>query len=464
MINNSGTIFSGAGKAISLSDASDIVKNSGTIFGDLRLGGGFNNFDSTLGALHGNIFAGDGGNNIKLSNVGNSATTGTGIDYIWGGSGNDFISSGGGDDRVHGGAGDDIFIGGAGADRLRGYAGDDSLDGGADGDIMTGGIGDDRYYVDSSADIVNEVTDGGAGHDTIVYEGAFDFSLTESYQIRGLVEDLILEGVTGFENINGRGNNLDNMIVGNNGNNFLTGLGGDDELFGGDGNDTLDGSGSTASNDTLYGGNGNDTYYYNGAETIDETDTDGTDKIFSFTDIDLEDYYVTEDDNDVYYFNGSVEIIELGSFSDLNAYGDLIDNTLIGNAYQNQLNGRDGADFLYGKYGNDTLTGGAGADRFYFDSTPSATTNVDTITDFVRGTDKIYIDDAIFAGVFNTSATMNSGLFRLTAAGDANDRIIYKRSTGELLYDADGNGTGAGVVFAVICGQPILSATDFVVI
>ena len=48
-----------------------------------------------------------------------------------------------------------------------------------------------------------------------------------------------------------------------------------------------------------------------------------------------------------------------------------------------------------GGTGNDTLTGGAGADKFVFASALNSLTNVDTITDFVSGTDKLVLDDSV---------------------------------------------------------------------
>ena len=50
-----------------------------------------------------------------------------------------------------------------------------------------------------------------------------------------------------------------------------------------------------------------------------------------------------------------------------------------------------------------------------------------------------------------------------TAAADANDYIIYNRTTGFLSYDADANGSGAAVVFAVLDSKPTIAANDFVI-
>jgi len=51
-----------------------------------------------------------------------------------------------------------------------------------------------------------------------------------------------------------------------------------------------------------------------------------------------------------------------------------------------------------------------------------------------------------------------------TAAQDADDRIVYNPTTGALFFDADGNGAGAAVQFAVLSGAPALAASDFTVI
>jgi len=51
------------------------------------------------------------------------------------------------------------------------------------------------------------------------------------------------------------------------------------------------------------------------------------------------------------------------------------------------------------------------------------------------------------------------------AAIDADDRIIYKQSTGNLYYDADGSGTAfAAIKFANIANHAVLTSADFVVI
>ena len=144
--------------------------------------------------------------------------------------------------------------------------------------------------------------------------------------------------------------------------------------------------------------------------------------------------------------------------------GTVMNDTLIGRDGQNDtLNGGAGDDVLYGGTGNDTLTGGAGADKFVFASALGPN-NVDTIRDFVSGTDKIVLDDNIFTGLVAGSALTNFVSGANPTATSANPTILYNRSTGDLLYDADGNGAGAAVRFASLTAAPMLLATDFIIL
>jgi len=90
--------------------------------------------------------------------------------------------------------------------------------------------------------------------------------------------------------------------------------------------------------------------------------------------------------------------------------------------------------------------------------------NVDTIADFAHGTDRIALDDAAFTAIGGPGALNANAFFAGAAAHDADDRIIYDQATGQLFYDADGNGAGAAVLFATLNGAPMITATDFTVI
>ena len=158
-----------------------------------------------------------------------------------------------------GNAGDNRLNGGGGNDTLNGGAGDDFLNGGAGADTMYGGPGNDTYIVQHTGDKVVEKAN--AGIDTV------QSSIT--YTLSANVENLTL---TGRANINGTGNELNNLITGNSGNNILSGGAGNDRLNGGAGNDILKGG---AGNDILTGGAGADTFVF-------ESLLDGIDTITDF--------------------------------------------------------------------------------------------------------------------------------------------------------------------------------------
>ncbi|MBS0175101.1 MAG: DUF4347 domain-containing protein, partial [Nitrospira sp.] len=144
----------------------------------------------------------------------------------------------------------EFIVGGDSADAL----GDDG------GNRMYGEGGDDSFYVEDAGDRVIE--SDGEGVDTV-------YSYI-TYRLEDHVERLTLQPDGAFawfdKNINGTGNDLNNVITGNNGNNTLTGnagndtlsgLEGKDSLFGGPGQDTLIAIDGT---DTLEGGTDSDTY------------------------------------------------------------------------------------------------------------------------------------------------------------------------------------------------------------
>jgi len=140
--------------------------------------------------------------------------------------------------------------------------------------------------------------------------------------------------------------------------------------------------------------------------------------------------------------------------------------TIKGTAKADLLVAGAGNDTIDGNTGNDTLTGGAGNDTFVFNSKLNATTNVDTITDFVSGADKIELSKSVFTKLSALGA-LNADDFKLaTPTLDASDRIIYDQKTGILSYDADGSGAGAAVEFAIvgISTHPTLVSADFVIV
>lgn len=127
------------------------------------------------------------------------------------------------------------------------------------------------------------------------------------------------------------------------------------------------------------------------------------------------------------------------------------------------LRGGAGSDDLFGGYGNDVLTGGSGADRFWFDTPLDGLLNVDLLTDFSRGQDKMVLSSSIFSAL-PAGDLVSAAFIRTGTPETADTRIIYDAHSGALFYDADGSGSAASAVqFATLTGVPNISDTDFVV-
>jgi Ca2+-binding RTX toxin-like protein len=126
-----------------------------------------------------------------------------------------------------------------------------------------------------------------------------------------------------------------------------------------------------------------------------------------------------------------------------------------------------GNDTISGGLGNDTLTGGDGNDTFAFNS-KLGSTNIDTITDFSAGIDKIALDDAIFTKL-KGDKDLSDNLYIQSIPGistqDTNDYLFYDFESGQLYYDADGSGTkSVAVMIAIIGSATEIAAADFMMI
>jgi len=136
--------------------------------------------------------------------------------------------------------------------------------------------------------------------------------------------------------------------------------------------------------------------------------------------------------------------------------GDNGNNYLAAGLGNDTLIGLAGADQLTGGAGLDQLTGGAGNDLFTFNNPNEGT---DTITDFVGGSDLIFVSSVGFGNL--TPGTISPNQFALgTAALDINVRFIYDRPNGSLFYDPDGIGPASQVKLATLLGSPALSAAN----
>ncbi|QYK43301.1 MAG: M10 family metallopeptidase C-terminal domain-containing protein [Paracoccaceae bacterium] len=352
----------------------NVVIMSGTIIENLRSGSGNdhltgNSADNEITPGRGNdTVYGGAGNDTVVINATRAATTVTaieggyrlvsadGTDLVYGVEfvrftdqtvasgallGNGAIEGGPGADSRTGTTGPDLIFGYGGNDVLRGGDGHDTLYGGADHDVVSGQQGNDVLYGDAGDDTIAGSTGddeayGGIGNDQIGGGEGND-------SLFGGAGDDIMGG--------GPGNDL---MDGGDGRDYVSGGIGDDLLRGGAGHDTI---ASSYGNDMAYGDAGNDAigggYGYDTLYGGDGNDTIG---------------------------------------------GGDQDDLIFGGADHDMLSGGNGNDTIFGGSGNDTInaglgsdwmTGDEGADVFVFNLRLLVGPELDVITDFVPGEDRI---------------------------------------------------------------------------
>ncbi len=452
--------------------------------------------------IEGNI-TGTTGNDILTGTTGNDTLLGlAGNDNLNGGTGNDSLNGGTGNDTLDGGAGNDTLDGfedtdtatylsasaavtvslaitsaqntvGWGTDTLSnienlsgsnfadnltgntsinvliGNNGNDTLNGGEGNDTMRGGEGNDAII-------------GGNGIDVADHSSATSNTVLELGRSKAAKDGQGgADTLAGIENLKGGafndimvGDNNANVLEGENGEDILYGSGGNDTLYGGDGDDWLRGG---LGIDTLNGGAGTDTADYSTATgnvtaeillgTASNDGQGGADTLVSIENL------LGGGFNDLLRGDDGINYLGGGNGND----------TLAGKGGDDLLFGGAGNDFLAGGLGADTLTGGRGNDDFSFDTLPGPN-NIDTITDFELNGDRISMESSEFprliAANINTQFISGAGL---TAALDADDFLIYNKSTGALYYDADGSGPGAAQQIVTLIGAPALTPANFFV-
>lgn len=264
--------------------------------GDTLLGGAGS--DRISGGAGSDQISGDDGDDVLDGGDGaDTLSGGAGNDWLEGGRGADRMSGGAGNDvyltddaldRVSEAAGEgfDTILaassttaapnvecvaltgsenlnatGTAAVNHLFGNSGDNRLDGAAGADVMVGGAGNDIYVVDNVADQTIEWAEGAAvpeaaqllgadntlvgapfntyGHaqapGTVLTGGIDQVVASVDWTLGADIENLTLVGTS---KLAGRGNQLDNIVVGNDGSNVIEGGRGDDLLRGGLGLDT----------------------------------------------------------------------------------------------------------------------------------------------------------------------------------------------------------------------------------
>jgi Ca2+-binding RTX toxin-like protein len=152
-----------------------------------------------------------------------------------------------------------------------------------------------------------------------------------------------------------------------------------------------------------------------------------------------------------------------------------------GQGGDDRLNGRSGDDILRGGQGNDELSGGTGndvlvgnegVDRFVYDTGRAFTiadVGVDTIADFVSGTDKIVLDKTTFRALTSRVGTgfNAAGEFAIVStdadAATSSALVVYNSANGKLFYNQNKglSGLGPGAQFAAVSST--LAAADFTI-
>ena len=105
------------------------------------------------------------------------------------------------------------------------------------------------------------------------------------------------------------------------------------------------------------------------------------------------------------------------------------------------------------------------SDSYVFDSLLDEYENVDSLIDFTANEDRIVLSRTIFASLVAEGVLLEDN-FCANASGEAaddNDYIVYNTTTGSLLYDVDGNGSGVAVEFANLTAKPEITNSDFMI-
>ena len=359
--------------------------------------------------------------------------------------GNDIIKGYGGNDTIYGGNDSDLINGGDGRDLIYGQHGDDYFVGGNDNDTLYGGNGNDTIL----GQLNNDVVYGGSGHDNLYGVEGNDFLVGED-------GDDTLQGGIGDDTL--KGGNGNNLLRGDNGNDLLIGGQIKDSMHSGSGNDKLYGYGGQ---DFMSGGDGHDKLY--GGDDHDQMyGDDGNDLLSGENGIDF--MYGGEGRDKLYGGNDRDYL-----------FGDEGNDTLYGDEGNDKLRGGDNNDILIGGSGNDTLIGGLHRDIFLYDTGTSFNTNaigVDTIEDFARNQDRIYLDKTTFTAISSRqgdgfSKSSEFAVVNLNSqVASSNAFIVFSKETGDLFYNQNGSasGMGSGAHFATLFDVDRLVPEDFILV
>ncbi len=402
---------------------------------------------------------------VEITWGNDTVNAGDGGDYIWdidGEYANSFPGHPGdhiwlaSDDTINGGAGDDTVFAGLGSDRMNGGTGWDTVD----------------YRYSNASIYVDLATGGGSG-------GSGSYSAGDSFVS---IEEI--QGSSYSDTIKGGG--AEAHLYGNDGNDILHGGSALTRMFGGAGQDTFV-LGSLLNR--VDGGDGVDSLSFyklgNGVRIFSgntEAEAVGTGAVEYYGLSSIENVIATRhndfigensadniiqvyEGNDVVHAGSGRDVVMGGSGND-RLYGgndeDILQgeagiDALFGESGNDQLFGGAEADTLNGGRSNDRMTGGSGADRFVYDAfSVKDGNNIDTITDFIRGEDKIDLAqiDAWFG--LNGNQVFS---FRI---GDGIGTVNSFVSNGQTFVEAHVDGDRIADVTIALNGAMTLTASDFI--
>jgi Ca2+-binding RTX toxin-like protein len=410
-------------------------------------------------------FTGNGGNDILIGRHGDDRLEGgagddelyggvhrgTGVDWMDGGSGNDFASiyldrvtaavsfstqaaaSAGGLTLVDGTHVRNVervyMMTGSGVDSIL-------LNSGGGHTFSTGDGNDTLRFTASAAPAAHNIWDGGDGEDHLIADHSAataavnavysNFGSSFAVNIGGhaalLVSNVQRVTVTGGS----AGDRMDghdgaDSFTGNGGNDDLRGNGGDDRLSGGNGRDSL--FGGTGS-DNMFGGAGNDSYVADHrSDRAVEGAGNGTDTVTSSVSFAL---------------GVNVERLILSGAGHIGGKGNGLANILTGNGGSNALDGRAGADRMQGGGGNDLYHVDNGDDRV-LEATYGGT---DSVVSSVTLTLAVNVEQLTLAGSSRVNGTGNALANEVT--GNASNNMLAGLAAADVLDGGAGNDTLRG--------------------
>ena len=356
-----------------------------------------------------------------------------------------------------------------------------------------GSSADDRVILENSTINAASSLDGGTGKNTLATESFSNLEITAVNQAVGFD---VLEGVDGAENINDVSAFTDInefLFSGSSGRNngfTISNIESDDlivlstDITSG-GNRALRLEGKNAGNSAtvelraidenngetvLKATSNNDNNY--GIElptniasfTLDSTGTNTKANVIQSTSNDSFGYAFGNETTAVFDITGSHDLsimarvgVDISNGNKLAGFSHAVnvdastftgDLRIAGSTGNDVIQGGSEADIIYGLGGADTLTGNDGADQFRFAEYSS---DPDTITDFIKGTDKVGLNEFNFdnttatqAGATLSTADYVENRAGITSIGNADDKKVIELQT-SLNSDQIANDIGAEV-------------------